>query len=103
MYLLWSVQFKMTYVGQTKGVENRLERHNAGFVRSTKAHRPWIIIHQEQYSTRSEAMKRERWLKSPSGRKWIEAFIDKLGETGLSVPLLKTTERDRDSAKAESD
>jgi putative endonuclease len=68
-------------------VDNRLKRHNAGYIQSTKAHSPWIVIHRELHSTRSEAMKREAWLKSSMGRKWISEFIKRLDETGLSVPL----------------
>ena len=99
VYLLLSLQTKRTYVGQTEDVENRLGRHNAGYIRSTKAYRPWNLIHVEEYSTRSEAMKREIWMKSPSGRKWIGEIIEKWQGTGLSVPLLKTTARDLDPAK----
>jgi predicted GIY-YIG superfamily endonuclease len=39
------------------------------------------MIHVEEYSTRAEAMKREVWLKNPSGRKCIEVFIEKWQET----------------------
>ncbi len=87
VYLLWSIHSKRTYVGQTGDVNNRLNRHNAGFIRSTKAYRPWLMIHIEEYATRVEAMKRELWLKSPSGRKWIAEFMEKWQEKGLSVAL----------------
>jgi predicted GIY-YIG superfamily endonuclease len=30
------------------------------------------MIYSEQYATRSEAMKRERFLKSGQGREWIK-------------------------------
>jgi predicted GIY-YIG superfamily endonuclease len=33
------------------------------------------LIHKEKYSTRSEAMKRERFLKSGQGREWIKDDI----------------------------
>jgi putative endonuclease len=95
VYLLWSVRSKRTYVGQTDDVGTRLKRHNAGFVRSTKAYRPWILVHKELYSTRSEAMKREMWLKSPIGRKLVAEFIENWQAQGLSIPLSETTERDR--------
>jgi putative endonuclease len=99
VYVLWSVKAKRTYVGQTEDIENRLDRHNAGYIRSTKAYRPWLVIHSEEYATRAEAVKREVWLKSFRGRKWISEFIEKRQEKGLSVPLLKTTERDRVALK----
>jgi putative endonuclease len=103
VYLLWSIRSKRTYVGQTDDIDNRLKRHNAGYIRSTKAYRPWILVHKELYSTRSDAMKRETWLKSPTGRKSIVKIIGKWQEKGLSVPLSETMERDRDPAGAGSD
>jgi putative endonuclease len=99
VYLLWSIQWKRSYVGHTEDIENRLMHHNSGFVRSTKAYRPWLMIHVEEYATRVEAMKRESWLKSPSGRKWIAGFIEKWQETGLSVSSRQSRDgRDRDPA-----
>ena len=32
---------------------------------------PWKLAYHEEYPTRSEAMKRERWLKSGAGRQWL--------------------------------
>ncbi|MCX6120720.1 MAG: GIY-YIG nuclease family protein [Ignavibacteriales bacterium] len=95
VYLLWSVQSKRTYVGQTDDIGTRLKRHNAGYIRSTKAYRPWTLIHKELYSTRAEAMKRES-----SGRKLVAEFIENWHAQGLSVPLSETTERDRVPTKS---
>lgn len=52
------------YVGSTEDLENRLKLHNVGKVRSTKAKRPWKLLGYELYNLRSEAVKRERFLKS---------------------------------------
>jgi len=35
-YVLFSTNFRRTYVGQTEDVEERLEKHNKGLVKSTK-------------------------------------------------------------------
>jgi putative endonuclease len=75
VYILWSVKAHRTYVGQTEDVENRLDRHNRGLVRSTKAYRPWVLVYVEECATRSEAIKLESWPKSPSGRKWISGVM----------------------------
>jgi putative endonuclease len=91
------MQSRRSYIGQTEDIDNRLMRHNSGFVRSTKANRPWVLIHYEEYKSRAEAMKRELWLKSPSGRKWVAEFIKKWQESGLSVALVAP--RDRDPAE----
>jgi putative endonuclease len=35
----------------------------------------WRLIHSEEYATRSDAMKREKFLKSGQGREWINSNI----------------------------
>jgi len=63
-YILKSQVNNDIYVGSTENVENRLEKHNSGKVRSTKAYRPWKMISIEEFSSRSEAFKREHFLKT---------------------------------------
>jgi len=72
VYVLYSRNFKRTYVGQTNNLEQRLERHNKGMVKSTRLFQPWDVAYHEQYRSRAEAMKREKWLKSGSGRDFIK-------------------------------
>ncbi|HEY4506075.1 MAG TPA: GIY-YIG nuclease family protein [Candidatus Paceibacterota bacterium] len=52
------------YVGSSNDIKNRLKLHNTGKVRSTKAYRPWGLIGSEAFQTRSEAFKREHFLKT---------------------------------------
>ena len=59
-YVLYSKSFDRIYIGQTKNLSNHLESHNLGRVKSTKAYSPWILIYHESFSSRSEAMKREK-------------------------------------------
>jgi len=52
-----------TYVGWTNDLAKRLAKHNAGSgARSTRG-RTWVLLHSEQFATRSEAMSREWHLK----------------------------------------
>jgi putative endonuclease len=76
IYILYSPEFKRTYVGQTNNLQNRLSYHNAGKVRSTKAYAPWVMIHTESYNTRSDAMNREKWFKSSQGRKLLKRILE---------------------------
>ena len=88
VYILYSSSHKRTYTGQTDNLENRLVVHNSGKVKSTKPFIPWILIHSESFSTRSEAMKREAWFKSRTGRKKIAEILKNFMEAegnGLSV------------------
>jgi putative endonuclease len=77
VYILRSESSGKTYVGQTSDLEKRLAQHNdltCQFTMYTKRNKgPWKLIHAEAHPSRSEAMKREKYLKSGQGRDWIKA------------------------------
>ena len=52
-------------------LSKRLKEHNRGKTKSTKAYKPWILIYEEMQPTFTDARKRENFLKSGQGRKWI--------------------------------
>ncbi len=64
VYILRSPKFDRYYVGHTKNLVKRLNEHNNGKVRSTKAYLPWVVVYTENYDTKSEAFKREQQIKS---------------------------------------
>jgi putative endonuclease len=70
-YILYTSKFDRIYIGQTSNIRNRIDRHNSGKVKSTKAYIPWKLVHYEKFETRSQAMKREKELKSHKGRDYI--------------------------------
>ncbi len=72
VYVLQSIVYKTRYVGSTEDVIKRLMEHNAGRVRYTKGRMPWKIIYQESFISRSEAMRRELFLKTGQGRKYLD-------------------------------
>ncbi|MFQ6676286.1 MAG: GIY-YIG nuclease family protein [Fidelibacterota bacterium] len=74
-YVLYSDAFDRLYIGHTDDLTIRLEKHNRGRVTSTKAYVPWRLIHHEEFGSRSEAMRRERELKSFRGRRFIRDQI----------------------------
>ncbi len=68
VYVLWSEKLKKRYVGSAGNVSQRLYQHNHGKTQFTSRGIPWVLIHQEEFTTTSEARKRERFLKSGAGR-----------------------------------
>ena len=64
VYFLHSEKNGDLYVGSTDNVERRISQHAQGRVKSTQAYRPWKLLGYEEYLTRGETMKRERFLKS---------------------------------------
>jgi len=71
IYILRSLKDENLYIGQTNNLENRIKRHNAGQVHSTKNRRPLEILHTEKFDTRKEAMYREKYLKSLKSSQYI--------------------------------
>lgn len=73
VYLLESFINSKWYIGYTPDdVLNRLSKHNKGLVISTKRYIPWKVIYFEAYINRKDATGREKFLKSGSGRKFLE-------------------------------
>ncbi len=68
VYVLKSLVDGRLYIGQTSNLEKRLSSHNKGKVRSTRRRVPFKLIHFEKYSSRGEAIRRERFLKSIKSR-----------------------------------
>ena len=78
VYVLKSVKNSKRYIGSTSLLpEARLKEHNAGANRFTKGNRPFVLIYQEEYGNRTEARKRELFLKSGIGRKYLDEILKK--------------------------
>jgi len=74
-YVIESTQTDFYYIGQTNNLSRRLSRHNENQVTSTKGRGPFEVVLSERYDTRSEAMQREKELKSGQGREWFKKNI----------------------------
>ena len=79
VYILFSGDYGKTYVGFTSNLIERFKSHNylskKGY---TIKFRPWQVIYVEFFITKSEALKREKLLKSGKGREFIKEIISKL-------------------------
>jgi len=63
------------YAGHTQDLPTRLERHFLRTTHYTKKGTNWRVIYSEEFATRAEAMKKEKWLKSGVGRAWLKAHV----------------------------
>lgn len=79
VYILQSQKDHKYYIGSTSDVESRLIYHNSGRQRSTRSRIPFQLIYSESFSTKSEALRRERYIKSLKGG---EAFKKLIGVKG---------------------
>jgi putative endonuclease len=75
VYVLISKKDKEFYTGLSNNVPKRFLQHNNGLVRSTKTRKPFILIHTEEFATRSEAAHREKFLKSGVGRLYLKQLL----------------------------
>jgi putative endonuclease len=52
------------YTGYTKDLDSRMRLHmNGKAARYTRMHRPKKIVYVEEFASRAEAMKKEKWIK----------------------------------------
>jgi putative endonuclease len=72
VYVLWSEKLLKRYIGSTENIAKRIDEHNRGCNKFTKGGKPWVQIYSEEYISKSEALKRENFLKSGQGRKWLD-------------------------------
>ena len=75
MYFVYVIQSKLAkklYVGFSQNPKQRLETHNSGGNVSTKSARPWRLIYIEGYLDKKDAMEREKFLKTGSGKVFIK-------------------------------
>ena len=77
VYILKSLGDGKHYIGQTNNLTGRLLKHDNGEVIATRNRRPLILTYKEKYKSRTEAMKREKYLKSLKNPNYIENNIIK--------------------------
>ena len=72
VYAIKSLQRNYIYTGLTNNLERRLSEHNNGYNKTTKPYTPFMLIYSERFETRVEARKREKYLKSGSGKEFLK-------------------------------
>ncbi len=77
LYVLKSLLAEKSYVGITVDLERRLNKHNSGRTTYTKRYLPWKVVYTEDVANLNEARKREKYMKSAAGRKFLRNFVFK--------------------------
>ena len=75
VYVLQSKLDQNFYTGVTEDLRKRLEDHNYGRVSSTKNRRPLNLVYFEGCLSKKDATKRERYLKTAWGKRFIKNRI----------------------------
>ena len=66
------------YIGQTKNLQDRLNRHNSDRSAYTKSKGPWKLVISVKVNSRSEAVRLEAKLKKMKNSKKAIAYLGKL-------------------------
>ena len=75
VYVLESEKDGRLYKGHTFNLENRVKEHNSGKTKSTKGYQPWKLLYSEKFQTREEAIDREKYFKTGSGREFLKKLL----------------------------
>ena len=79
VYVLVSQLDKKWYIGCTSDIAKRLNLHNSGKVRSTRARRPFQLLYSEQFVDKYEAFRNERFYKTAKGKRVLKKKIANCG------------------------
>lgn len=74
LYILKMANHKL-YTGITNNIARRLLQHAKGHSKSTKYHRPVILIHTEKHPNRKAARKQEVYIKNMGARKYLNRLF----------------------------
>ncbi|MEK7186878.1 MAG: GIY-YIG nuclease family protein [Patescibacteria group bacterium] len=78
VYILKSRQNGKLYKGFTRDLKVRLNEHNSGRSRYTKAFKPWDLIYYEAFMNKTDARREELFLKSGKGKERLKYLLKTL-------------------------
>jgi putative endonuclease len=76
-YIIQSQTDESYYIGTSRDLTERIERHNQGRSKYTKSKRPWNLVYVEEHPDRSSAMKREYAIKRRKSKDYLANLIEK--------------------------
>lgn len=86
-YILQSKKDGNFYTGSTNDLKRRFKEHNSGKVQITKYRRPFELIYYEASRNEKDARKREKYLKTAWGKRYIKNRL-KNYLAGLTIAVL---------------
>ena len=84
VYVLESLLDGKRYIGFTHNLRRRLEEHQKGQSVATKARRPFKLVYYEACTNEQDARRREVYLKSTQGRRFLGLRLIEHGRTKAS-------------------
>ncbi len=75
VYILYSWKDGDLYTGYTTDLKKRLTDHFHGRSRSTAPRRPFSLLFCEYYLSKTDAMRREQYLKTSTGKRTLRLML----------------------------
>ena len=75
IYIIKSLSDGSFYIGYSADIDRRLTEHNSGKSLYTRRKMPWRLVYFEVFATKSEALKREKFLKAQRNHLFYEQLI----------------------------
>jgi putative endonuclease len=72
VYVIQSEKDGSYYKGHCEDLNDRIKEHNSGYTKSIKSKIPFKLVYFEEFDLRSSAVKREKYLKSSAGRRYLK-------------------------------
>ena len=79
------------YVGHTNNLYRRIQEHKDGRSTYTSKYKINKLLYYEKHNSRSQAMKREKFLKSGNGRQWLNQQLIEQSASWLIGSLIIPT------------
>jgi putative endonuclease len=79
-YVVRSINFPYLYKGHCENLDDRLGQHNSGMTQSIRKYAPFELVYSEEFATRKEAIRREKYFKTAAGRRFLKSVL------GYEVP-----------------
>ena len=77
------------YTGTTNDLKRRYNEHKKGKIISTKNKRPLRLIHYEVYLLKSDALRREKFLKTTEGKRLLRQQIKNCFAKLMVRPIIR--------------
>ena len=84
MYILKSIMTDGYYIGSCENIEERLARHNNNKGRYTRNKGPFELIYKESFDSKTDALKREKQVKSYKGGRAFKKLVSASPSSSLA-------------------
>ena len=79
VYIIYNAEFDKFYIGQTNNLDQRILKHNLGLSPYTSKYKSgWEKAYCEEFGSRTEAIKRENFLKKQKNKNFYKKLCEML-------------------------